>query len=232
MKLDSKYFDRIRTRKNRQQEAVPEAPTCQWDGCDKPGAHRAPVGRNAEGQFFCSASNTSGNTTRATIISPACRTARSPGTRKRRSPATGRPDRRRQQGRQGCAASFHGALGCCRRYRHPAALQGSVRLRVQCTGDRPPFPDAGAQAEDIGGQSLRYDGVGRQCDRGGDQNPLQGTGQETSPGCERRRPRFGRTFSCRHSSISVVEAGGFLLSRKNYGSEDDGRAAARALERR
>ncbi|MEN3148777.1 DnaJ domain-containing protein [Neorhizobium sp. IRAMC:178] len=52
MKLDSKYFDRIRTRKNRQQEAVPEAPTCQWDGCDKPGAHRAPVGRNAEGQFF------------------------------------------------------------------------------------------------------------------------------------------------------------------------------------
>ncbi|CDZ65181.1 Heat shock protein DnaJ domain protein [Neorhizobium galegae bv. orientalis] len=52
MKLDSKYFDRIRTRKNRQQETVPEAPTCQWDGCDKPGAHRAPVGRNAEGQFF------------------------------------------------------------------------------------------------------------------------------------------------------------------------------------
>ncbi len=52
MKLDSKYFDRIRTRKNRQQEAVPETPTCQWDGCDKPGAHRAPVGRNAEGQFF------------------------------------------------------------------------------------------------------------------------------------------------------------------------------------
>ncbi len=52
MKLDSKYFDRIRTRKNRQQEAVPEAPTCQWDGCDKPGVHRAPVGRNAEGQFF------------------------------------------------------------------------------------------------------------------------------------------------------------------------------------
>jgi curved DNA-binding protein CbpA len=52
MKLDSKYFDRIRTRKIRQQEAVPEAPTCQWDGCEKPGAHRAPVGRNAEGQFF------------------------------------------------------------------------------------------------------------------------------------------------------------------------------------
>lgn len=52
MKLDSKYFDRIRTRRKTQQETVAEAPTCQWDGCDRPGAHRAPVGRNAEGQFF------------------------------------------------------------------------------------------------------------------------------------------------------------------------------------
>ena len=52
MKLDSKYFDRIRTRRKREQETVVEAPTCQWDGCDKPGVHRAPVGRNAEGQFF------------------------------------------------------------------------------------------------------------------------------------------------------------------------------------
>lgn len=52
MKLDSKYFDRIRTRRKREQDAPPQAPSCQWDGCDKPGVHRAPVGRNAEGQFF------------------------------------------------------------------------------------------------------------------------------------------------------------------------------------
>ncbi|MFN7103971.1 MAG: J domain-containing protein [Pseudorhizobium sp.] len=52
MKLDSKYFDRIRTRRKTKQETAAEAPTCQWDGCDRPGAHRAPVGRNAEGQFF------------------------------------------------------------------------------------------------------------------------------------------------------------------------------------
>ncbi len=52
MKLDSKYFDRIRTRRKTQQETAAEAPTCQWDGCDKAGVHRAPVGRNAEGQFF------------------------------------------------------------------------------------------------------------------------------------------------------------------------------------
>lgn len=52
MKLDSKYFDRIRTRRKREKEPEVQASVCQWDGCDKPGVHRAPVGRNAEGQFF------------------------------------------------------------------------------------------------------------------------------------------------------------------------------------
>ena len=52
MGLDSKYFDRIRTRRKRPQEPEQGPPTCQWDGCDKHGTHRAPVGRNAEGQFF------------------------------------------------------------------------------------------------------------------------------------------------------------------------------------
>lgn len=52
MGLDSKYFDRIRTRRKRPQEPEPGPPTCQWDGCEKHGTHRAPVGRNAEGQFF------------------------------------------------------------------------------------------------------------------------------------------------------------------------------------
>ncbi|MCV3734651.1 J domain-containing protein [Rhizobium sp. TRM96647] len=51
MKLDSKYFDRIRTRR-RVERPEPVAPTCQWDGCEQAGVHRAPVGRNAEGQFF------------------------------------------------------------------------------------------------------------------------------------------------------------------------------------
>ncbi|NKN37039.1 DnaJ domain-containing protein [Agrobacterium sp. a22-2] len=52
MKLDSKYFDKIRTRRKKPQEPENTTPTCQWDGCEKTGAHRAPVGRNAEGQFF------------------------------------------------------------------------------------------------------------------------------------------------------------------------------------
>lgn len=51
MKLDSKYFDRIRTRR-RAERPEPLAPTCQWDDCEENAAHRAPVGRNAEGQYF------------------------------------------------------------------------------------------------------------------------------------------------------------------------------------
>src|SRR5690606_27221336 len=51
MQLDSKYFARIRTRR-RAERPEPLAPTCQWDDCEENAAHRAPVGRNAEGQYF------------------------------------------------------------------------------------------------------------------------------------------------------------------------------------
>lgn len=54
MKLDSKLFDGIRVSKKKGKKASPEAaaPECQWDGCEKPGRHKAPVGREAEGQYF------------------------------------------------------------------------------------------------------------------------------------------------------------------------------------
>ncbi|MGR6429570.1 J domain-containing protein [Rhizobium sp. PAMB 3174] len=52
MRLDSKYFDKVRTRRKRTPEPDQSAPTCQWDGCEQKGTHRAPVGRNAEGKFF------------------------------------------------------------------------------------------------------------------------------------------------------------------------------------
>ena len=54
MKLESKYFDMIRI-KSGSHDAEPEEPdipTCQWKGCDKPGEHRAPKGRNKEGEFY------------------------------------------------------------------------------------------------------------------------------------------------------------------------------------
>lgn len=54
MKLDSKFFDRIRIRPT---DSAPRErfPKCGWEGCDQPGTHRAPMGRHREGQYhhFC-----------------------------------------------------------------------------------------------------------------------------------------------------------------------------------
>lgn len=48
----SKYFEKIRVRRDPEAEAKSAAPRCQWDGCDAPGTHRAPVGRMREGEYF------------------------------------------------------------------------------------------------------------------------------------------------------------------------------------
>jgi curved DNA-binding protein CbpA len=56
MKLDSKYFDSIRTKpqgtKKGSAKVEQKETECQWDDCDKKGEHKAPVGRNAEGKYF------------------------------------------------------------------------------------------------------------------------------------------------------------------------------------
>ena len=52
----SKIFVGLRPiRKSQPKHQEPIGPKCQWDGCEKPGTHRAPVGRDAEGLFllFC-----------------------------------------------------------------------------------------------------------------------------------------------------------------------------------
>ena len=56
MTLDSKIFVGLKsTRKRAASQTEPTGPRCQWDGCEKNGSHRAPVGREAEGLylFFC-----------------------------------------------------------------------------------------------------------------------------------------------------------------------------------
>jgi curved DNA-binding protein CbpA len=56
MTLDSKIFVGLRsTRKKPASHSEPTGPKCQWDGCEKNGTHRAPVGRDAEGLYllFC-----------------------------------------------------------------------------------------------------------------------------------------------------------------------------------
>jgi hypothetical protein len=52
MKLDSKYFDKIRVKREPKVAEKRQAPPCEWPGCAKPGPHRAPKGRGHEGQFF------------------------------------------------------------------------------------------------------------------------------------------------------------------------------------
>jgi curved DNA-binding protein CbpA len=56
MTTDSKIFVGLRsTRKKPVAQRVESGPKCQWDGCEKHGTHRAPVGRDAEGLYllFC-----------------------------------------------------------------------------------------------------------------------------------------------------------------------------------
>jgi len=55
MKLDSKYFDRIRVKPQEDRLKRDRVPLCEWAGCSRPGRHRAPKGRNREGEYhnFC-----------------------------------------------------------------------------------------------------------------------------------------------------------------------------------
>lgn len=52
MKPYPKYFEKIRVRPDPDAEVKSHAPICQWDGCNQPGTHRAPVGRMKEGEYF------------------------------------------------------------------------------------------------------------------------------------------------------------------------------------
>ena len=51
----SKYFDKIRINKGRKKESLPNKGICQWNGCEATGTHKAPLGRDREGQYlmFC-----------------------------------------------------------------------------------------------------------------------------------------------------------------------------------
>jgi hypothetical protein len=53
MDLNSPYFDRIRMKPDAEPaEPARKGPTCQHPGCRKLGEHRAPMGRDREGQYF------------------------------------------------------------------------------------------------------------------------------------------------------------------------------------
>lgn len=52
MKLDSKYFDCIRVKPDRDRLRAREVPACEWPGCRSPGGNPAPRGRGREGEYF------------------------------------------------------------------------------------------------------------------------------------------------------------------------------------
>ena len=53
MKLDSKYFDKIRVKPAADKKKAAEAvPHCDWPDCPRPGPHKAPMGRGHEGKFY------------------------------------------------------------------------------------------------------------------------------------------------------------------------------------
>jgi hypothetical protein len=52
MKLDSKYFDKIRVKKPGEKPAAESVPQCDWPDCPRPARHKAPMGRGHEGKFY------------------------------------------------------------------------------------------------------------------------------------------------------------------------------------
>ncbi|MGQ3674940.1 J domain-containing protein [Xanthobacter sp. TB0139] len=52
MKLDSPLFDRIRVKPEDDRSQRPVENCCQWPGCAAPATHRAPKGRDREGQYW------------------------------------------------------------------------------------------------------------------------------------------------------------------------------------
>ena len=55
MKFDSPFFDRIRVKPGQDRRVRADLPVCDWPGCQGSASHRAPKGREREGEYwrFC-----------------------------------------------------------------------------------------------------------------------------------------------------------------------------------
>jgi len=51
MKLESKLFDRLRVKPDKNRLLRDASPKCDWDSCEEPGLYPAPKGRSREGQY-------------------------------------------------------------------------------------------------------------------------------------------------------------------------------------
>jgi hypothetical protein len=52
MKLDSKFFDRLRVKPDAARLLRDACPACEWQGCAEPGLYPAPKGRLHEGEYY------------------------------------------------------------------------------------------------------------------------------------------------------------------------------------
>ena len=52
MKLNSKYLEGLRIRRDDATRARESRPCCEWPGCNEPAEHPAPKGRDREGEYF------------------------------------------------------------------------------------------------------------------------------------------------------------------------------------
>lgn len=52
MKLDSKFFDRLRVKPQDDRRLRNSEPCCEWKGCTEAGLYPAPKGRGREGQYY------------------------------------------------------------------------------------------------------------------------------------------------------------------------------------
>ena len=52
MNLNSKYFDSIRVKPDKDRRAAAKHPSCEWKDCSEEGKHLAPQGRGRDGQYF------------------------------------------------------------------------------------------------------------------------------------------------------------------------------------
>ncbi len=52
MKTESSYFNKIRVTSRKPKQSKPARRTCEAEGCELPAEHKAPKGRQAEGEYF------------------------------------------------------------------------------------------------------------------------------------------------------------------------------------
>ena len=207
MKLDSDYFSKIRMRRRRPAPPVAKR-VCEMSGCDEPGEHRAPKGRQAEGEYFwfCLEHVRSYNKTYNYFNGMndddlvAYQKAATIG--------------HRPTWRMGVNASGGDAPPPAGRAKF--GWGSGARDPFQVFGDsfqtRRPEPESQRKVHNMETRSLKTLGLDEHCHARRDQGALQAPGQAPPPRRQWRRPVAGGTAARNHPGLQLSEERRFLLS--------------------